>query len=476
MIPLLLLSHAGIALIAVFTSPLEKGDRERAAQGLAVVGAIFGLLLFFGSSFLGDGWRTTQMTPSGARIAGVAIVAAWVVVAVGERSRGGGRWDIVALTGVASTAVGLYTLNRWTIPALLFAGIAGVGVAMLNDRPGLSTAFMSVGMALLVGALLGDALIAETWRLPSPLSGTQLWLAVAAAVSFAAAAIVSESPRRPTAATPLALGLAFATLGSVASAAGPVVALAVLGVALVAVVRTLLKEQVSQRMVMIWVVALTVALASLSANPYVTTRSAIAGIVAASAIGLWPLSLGRAQIERGILVAFVAVTAGFNAMAAAASYSFARSTTIERVLEAGPWAVVAAILPAALAGGVVLGASVARNAEPEQYSRSGVLGTWAFLLLSVAVGISPFIGDDVGATLVGPGLYVVALLCGVGAARYARSLGSTEHVVDSGSHFVFVPLAVAWPRSAALASQALAALTAIGLVVATVQGLRVGFL
>lgn len=476
MVPVLLLAPAGIAVVAVLSARLEQPQRERFMQGLAVAGTALGLLLFFGAPVLNERWRTVEMTPSGTRIAGIAIVAAWGLVAVAERSRGGGRWDTVALTGVASTALSLYALNGWTVPALLFAGIASLAAAMLHDRPGVPVGIVAFAMAALAGALLWRTFGSEAWDLPLPLAGARIWPAALAAAAFAAAAVVSESRDRPTPATPLCLGLAFATLGSVASAAGPVVALAVIGAALAAVVRTLVKEKVSQRVVMIWVVAVTIGLAALSANLYVTTRAAIAGVVAASAIRLWPLSLGRGQIERGILVAFVAVTAGFNAIAAAASYSFERSTTVERVLDAGPWAAIAALLPAALAGGVVLGAAVARNPEPEDFTRSGVLGTWGLVLLSVVVGIFPYIGDAPEDGLIGPGLYVVAVVAGVGAARYARGLGAAEAVADVDSHFLDVPLKIPWPRPAAIATQVLAVVTAVTLIGVTVQGLRVGFL
>ena len=475
MIPLLFLSHAAIALLAVAASGAGRDARERFLQGLAVAGGLSGLVLFFATPLLGDTWRTTEMTPSGTRIAGAAIVAAWILAVVGERSRGGGRWDVVALTGVASTALCMFSVNRWTVPGLLFASIACLALVLLHDRLTVVVAAMAAGIALLGGALFWRTLDVQTWGLPVPLTGAQLWVAVAGAVAFALAAIVAEPGDRPLPSTPLALGLSFATLGSVARGTGPVIALALIVVALLAVVRSLLKERVSQRLVMVWVVALTVGLAALSGDLYVTTRSGIAGILGASAVALWPLSLGRAQIERGILIAFVAVTSGFNAIASAAGYSFERASTIERVIDAAPWAAIAALLPAALAGGVALGASVGRNNEPEEYSRSGVLGSWALVILSVVVGLFPYLGDAAAAGLRGPGLYVVAVAAGVAAARYARGLGATEPA-PARSHFEPVPLGVPWPKPASIAVMAVGAATALGVLGLTFQGLRLGFL
>ncbi|MBW3594129.1 MAG: hypothetical protein KY391_01015 [Actinobacteria bacterium] len=475
MIPLLILVHAGIGLLAVVSSAVETPQRGRVMEGLAVTGGGAGLLLFFASPFVDDSWRTLDLNPSGTRIAGIAVAAAWIVVAVAERSRGGGRWEIVATTGVASTALCMFALNDWAIPALLFAAIASLAVSMSGVRQGTASGAISVAIAFVASSIIWETIETQQWELATPVSGARLWLAVAGAVAFSVAAVVSESSDRPAPLTPLALGLAFATLGSIARAAGPIVALPILAVALIAVIRTLTKETVAQRVVMVWAVALTVGLAALSGNLYVTTRSAIAGILAATAVRLWPLSLGRAQIERGILVAFVAVTAGFNAIAAAATYSFDRSTAIERVFDAAPWAAVSALLPVVLAGGVVLGATVGRNPEPEDYTRSGVLGSWSLVILSVAIGVVPYVGDA-RSGLAGPMLYVVAVVAGAAAARYASALGAATDVPATDSRFVDVPLRSVWPRPMALGAGALGAITAIGTLAATYHGLRLGFL
>lgn len=477
MIPLLFFSHAVIALAAIATRALEPDARGRFLQGASVAGGVFGLALFFGSPLLDDAWRTTDLTPSGTRLAGVAVTAAWIVVAVGERSRGGGRWDIVALTGAASTALCLYSLNRWTVPALLFAGIAALAIAALHDRPGAGIAATAMGMALLGGAMFWHTIDATTWDLPTPVTDAKLWVAVVAGISFALVPILSEAEERPSPIAPLALGLAYATFGLVARGSGPVVALILVAVALVAVIRSLVVQKASQRVVLAWVVALTLGLASVSPSLYVTTRAGIAGILAAAAIVLWPLSLGRGQIERGLLVAFVAVTSGFNALAAAATHAFERATSLERVIEAAPWAAIAGILPVALAAGVALGALVGRNPEPESYTRSGVLGSWSLVLLTVIVGVFPYLGDATGdGAVAGPGLYVVAVVAGVGAARYAGRLGAAETAPAGTARFLEVPIHVPWSRIASLGLVGLGAATSAALIVLTYQGLRQGFL
>lgn len=476
MIPVLFLAHGLIALAAVASKGLDRPQRERFLQGCAVAGGALGLVLFFASPLLGDTWRTAEMTPSGTRLAGIAIAAAWIVVAVGERSRGGGRWDIVALTGVASTGLALYSVNRWTVPALLFAGIAALAIAGLHHGRGVPVAAVAVAMGALAGALSWHTLDAGSWALPEPIEGGRAWIAVVSAALFAIVPLVSEAVDRPSPASPLALGLSFATFASVAQGAGPVAALVFVLAALVAVVRSLLVARGSQRIVLSWVIAVTVGLAALSGNLYVMTRAGIAGILAASAIALWPLSLGRAQIERGVLVAFVAVTAGFNAIASAASYSFERATSFERVLDAAPWAAISALLPVALAAGVALGASVGRNPEPDEFTRSGVIGSWALVLLAVVVGMFPYVGDDVDGGFSGPGLYAVAVLAGVAASRYARGLAATASPPPSTTRFLDVPVRIPWAGAAEVTVRGVGALTAVGLVALTFQGLRLGFL
>lgn len=473
--PALILSHAAIAVVALLSVGAAVPQRSRFVQGLAVAGGTSSILLFFAAPFLDESWRTLELTASRSRIVAVAITCAWVLVAVAERSRGGGRWDVVATTGVASTALCLFALNSWTVPALIFGAIAALATVMSAQRWGVVEALVAVGFALLAATLVWTIFDTETWRLPVPLSVPRLWLAVGAIASFATGAILSESDDRPSPSTPLILGLAFVVLASTAQASGPLVALAFIAIALLAVIRTLTRETVGQRVVLVWVVALSVGLAALSADAYVATRSAIAGLLAATAIRLWPLSLGRAQIERGILVAFVAMTAGFNAIAAAANYSFDRSISLERVLEAAPWAGISALLPIALAGGVVLGASIGSNPEPEDYSRSGVLASWCLVILTVIVGVFPYVGPNQEAGMAGPGLYVVALIAGIAGARYLR-LSHPSALPREDSRFLDVPLRLVWPRSVAFATRVLAGVTGLVVVAVTFQGLRVGFL
>ena len=108
--------------------------------------------------------------------------------------------------------------------------------------------------------------------------------------------------------------LAFATLGSVARGAGPVIALALVLAALVAVVRSLFVQKASQREVLAWVVALTVGLAALSPNLYVTTRAGIAGILGAPILTRYTVQIDYAARVIRLLDPDAPVTIGAGAL------------------------------------------------------------------------------------------------------------------------------------------------------------------
>lgn len=477
MIPLLLLSHMGLALLALFTAAAETEGRARFLRGLAIAGALLGLALFFGAPLLGDVWRTVELGSSGTRLAAIAITSAWIGVAVAEGSDAGGRWDVAALTGVAASALALFATNRWIVPALLFASIAVLAMGLLLERRSLARLALTGAGVVLAASFVWIVLDQEIWRIPASLEGARLWVVATAGVAFGLVPILlapGRSLQLPV--TPIALGLSFGVFATIGRGTGPVLAIVLILLGLVAAARALLADDASQRLVLVWVVAITVGLATLSSSAYVITRSGIAGVLGATVIALWPLSLGRAQIERGVLVAFVALTSGFNAVASAAAYAFERGTQIEQVLEAAPWAIVAAVLPVALAAGVVLGASVGRNPEEEDFTPPGVLASWALVILTIVVGIFPFVDTAGTDSTRGVALYVLAVVLGVAAARYRAGLGAAAAPPVTESRFVAVTLNERWPRATEMAALVVGVLAAVVVVGLTFHGLRVGFL
>ncbi len=477
MIPLLFLSHAALAALALLSAGADEDARSRFLRGLALAGALIGSLLFFANPLLGDEWRTVELAPSGTRLAAMAVTAAWALVAAAEGSTGTGRWDVAALTGVGATALMLFATNQWLVPALLFAGITTLSVALLLDAGSVARVVVTVAGLTLGGAFAWIVLARETWVLLMPAPGAQLWVAVAAAAAFAVVPIlVPPDQRSALPVTPLTLGVAFAILASVARGAGPILSLILIVGGLAAAARVLLRSDASQRVILMWVVLVTFGLGALASNPYVTTRAGIAGILGASVVALWPLSLGRAQIERGFLIAFVALTAGFNAVAAAAAFAFDQGTSMADVLEAGPWAAITALLPVVLAAGVVLGASVGRNPEPEDFSPSAVIASWALVSLTVVVGLFPFVDTRGTDTTRGVTLYVLAVVAGALATRYARGLGGGAGPTGERRRFAATALKEPWPHAARLTSLVCGGAAALVALALTFYGLRMGFL
>jgi hypothetical protein len=258
-----------------------------------------------------------------------------------------------------------------------------------------------------------------------------------------------------------------------------VVAVAVLALSVGCAVVTIARKAVDIRFLGSWVVALMLSLALLDPGGNVAARAGFAAVIALTALVLWPLSLGRAQIERGIVIAFVSITAGYNAIAGAAQVAFEHATATDDVLASAPWAAFSALLPAALAAGVALGARLGRHAEHEAYSVPGVLATWGLFLAAVAWGIVP---EDGG--VAGVWLYLVAVAAGVGAARLSRmreAVVPEAVVVPEGppQHDVmFDPWSLGRREDAFALRGAivLGAVVALAILVITYQGLKVGFL
>jgi hypothetical protein len=330
---------------------------------------------------------------------------------------------------------------------------------------------------LLTGALIWHGLSAGSWELPRPVTGGPFWLLVAAAVLRA-----GIWPRAAgwgagdSYVWPLLPAGAFVLCAGIAGRQEPWVALGLLLIALGCLVWLLMRSEMELSLAGAWPVALM--LAVLFVVPGAPWQATAAGLLVATSVLLWPVAEGRAQIERGLLVAFVPPSAGFSAIVAAAIASFDRATATTDVMRAIPWTAVTALLPAAVAGGVMLGVRVGRRAEAEHYEVGAVIATWVLFGSVLAAGLWPRIlsGEDAAAGRVFV-LNLVAVAVGLGAARLGLRPASFAPA-EPGRPIRLALLDV--PRSAAhiieVGAGSIAAIAALGALWFVVRGLQVGFL
>ena len=478
----LYLGHAVLGALALLIRNGEPEARSKVIEALGWTGMALAALLFAAPG-AGTEWRTTEMDADLAHLVGVSIGCAWLLIVVFEHTRRGGDWDGAVLVGVAATALALFAMNGWVVPALLFLSVGTGALAVLlrgaRGAGGLRITLVA-GTALFAGGLGGDAWGAQTWAMPDRLEGWPLWLVASGVVlvagAFPGTAWTIAGAGSAVARLPLLAGLGFTMLVVVAPAGLPLAALGLLVVALACCVASVVRAVLDLRLVASWTIALMLALGFTAPRADVVIQAGFAAVLVTSAIALWPLSFGRGQIERGLLLAAVSVTAGFHAISAAAGVAFERATESEAVLESAPWAAIAALLPVALAGGVALGARVARRGEPEEYAIPGVLATWGLFAAGVLWAVfAP--GASQTATL---WLYLVAVVVGIGAARLAARRGGPAPATSgipseelTGTEPVFPARA---ETALARASWAIGAVTAAAVLALTFQGLRVGFL
>jgi hypothetical protein len=475
MAPLLYLSHAILGAAALLCAGAEPAARSRYLRGLSAVGVLSATVLFFAPD-AGHVWRTTQLATVDGRVVGVAAGCAWLLLAAIESGRGEGRWDAAVLVGVGSTGLAFLAAGRWAVPLLLLWLPAVCGLAAVVATR-LSRLLVGLGTAGVVAGLAVAAAISHSWTVALPIEGWPVSLVASGAALYAVAGATLGSDREVTVsatATPLLVGAGFVLLSGPARSAGPSASLGALVLALVAGLIALRARDSVARWVGLWIVAAMGGVALLSFDPYLVSRAATGGILATSVVALWPASLGRAQIERGALVAVLALTAGFNAVAAAGSISFAHAIATDDVTKSAAWAAVASLLPAVIAIGVAIGARLARHSEREAYTVPGVLATWALFIVAVLIGVFPFGAHGPS----GVTLYLVAAAAGVAAARFFRraapvpATGGALAELDARSFRI--------PGALEKVAGSLASALLVAAVVTTIgfayEGLRVGFL
>lgn len=468
--------HAVLAAGLLLTRPLAAAERSRAITAAGLLGAASALVLFVvrGSTTT---WGSLSMQEGRAATAATAVFCAWLLVVATDDGRG--RWEGGALVGAGSAALIGFSLNGWIVPALLFwiciSAATAVGSA-ISDPTRSTRAVVGLSDACVVGALATWAVTEETWRMPGSLDG---WILVVAIVGIALRAGVAPrigswelAAGGRVALIPLLWGSVFALVPTLSDGDEVAVALVFLLAGMLAALWCAIR---SPQVVLVagWIVATMLALVFV--EPEALGKAAAAAALAATAALVWPWTGGRAGPERGLLLALVPLTVGFGPIVGAASASFERSSTAASVLSAAPWTAFAALLPAALAVGVTMGAAIARRAEPETYRPVAVLVTWAIAGLALVLGLTG--GAGLGLEL-DPELwlYAVAAFLAVGAARFAPRQPVLNEVVTSEP--ALGVLAV--PSSISKVAEPAGVILVGGALVATLWltyvGLRTGFL
>jgi hypothetical protein len=484
-IAVLYLGHAVIGLALLAARPLGRRARAVAVLAGSATGALLGAALYF----VGDSeavWRTTEVEAPAAALIAVAIACSWILL--GGLDRGTGRVDTGCLVGIACSGLALFATNEWVVPASLFWVASSLAlVSLTRGAVGAAPARLAVLVSdvATIAALAAHSLDQQTWRMPGEIEGWPYWVLLAA-VAVRAGALphlgVWAALRSPAGACglPLLVAGGFALL--LGPVAGPRVAagLALLLVALGSCFWALMGKELLLGAVAAWPVSLTLGVALISTDA--VTRAGIAAALAVTAVALWPYCLGRAEAERGLLLSFVPTTAGFGVIVAGALEAFGRATETTSVIEAAPWAAVAALLPAALASGVALGARMGRRLEPLNHEALPLAASWIVVGLSVSIGVLPegFLDLETGsgATARTVWLHLAALAAGIGAAFLFA--GRSGHWIPrrAEGRLLMGTLAVKPSFAAPLewVSVALGLVAVGGVLWLTYEGLRVGFL
>lgn len=482
MLPLLFLAHTAIAVAMVFLRPL--GDRERAR--LVRMGALVGMgvsALLFLVRGNDETWGAAQLEPDSGAIVAAAAFCAWAIVASG--AGGSARWDVGALVGAGSTGLALFATSGWIVPAMLFWVVVSVATAVAVPASRRSAGLwltLVLSDACFVGGWIAVWLDTSSWALPDGVEGWAL-IPLAAAIVLRTGALAGEgswelSSGPQAAMLPLVVGSGFALVPAVSRGEEVYLSLGLLVVAAALVGWAVASTRPRLGPLGAWTSAVMLALCVI--EPEALGRAGVAALLGTTVIVLWPHTGGRAQAERGLLLSAVPLTVGFGAIVGGAGVSFERATLADSVLSAAPWSAVAALLPVALAGGVTLGAQIARRSEPEHFEPGAVLVTWGIAVVALVLGLAPradlaFSGGGT-ATSRAMWLFVVAAIAGVVAARVVGKVPGVkmEPGEPPGPHPARLDGGPA--RAVALATAA-AAVPILGAVAwLTYEGLRNGFL
>lgn len=481
--PFLVVSHAVLGLACLALRGLPKEQRGPGVRFLAAVGAACSIILFLARGADGA-WSTMVFGSQRAALVAVAGFCAWLLVLVGTDD-GDPRWDLGALAGAGVTALGVLATTRWVVPALLFwTTLSVLTLVAARSREAAPHVVIATALADLcfVGGVAGYALEQETWALPDAIDG--IWVfPIAAAVLIRAGVLPlvglgAALGRAEGAFAPLVVASGFAVIPFVSAGDEVAVALPLLSLAAGAIAWSLLLDRPRLSVIVTWPVATLLGIAWI--EPDAIAKAGAAAALAVALITLWPSTSGRAQSERGLVLAALPATVGFGAIVAGAASSFERAIGESSVVQAAPWDAFAALLPAVVAGGVALGATIGRRTELEHFRPEAVLAAWVLAGVALVTGLAPVAQLGLSS---GPGsagravpLFVIAVLVAVVAARFAPRAEvpvSPGRPAPINGSIELGDTVARWVHRGGVAGSALAAAAVLWL---TYTGLATGFL
>lgn len=474
MTPVLFLGHGALAIGWLALAGVEQEARGRIGRVLGAVGVVGGVAVVLLRGSLAA-WRTIDIDPTSAAVAGVAVACAWGLTMALDLSTD--RWWVGALTGVSATGLLLFAGSVWTVPALWFLACCAAPTYVALARSGRTARLPIVAAAdaALVAALVSDSLVRDDWALP-PSIGGGLLVPVLVAVTLRLDLIprLGTPLRSPASAlVPITSGVGFIVLLRWIERPAPVAAGVALLVAIGAATWSVLRRSLDPSVVVLWPVAASAGLCL--ASTQAGAAGAVAGILGLTVVVLWPDALERGRLSRGFLLSASIPNVAFGALTTAAAGSFAYANLDGPAYRVVAWNVVSGLLPITCASGVALGTFTVRAEQRGGYHPEAVFMTWVLLAGSVVAGAILGTGAVFGAL---GGTSAVILFGAAGAAGVvaASRLVGADRTAPAYSATVELTPALELARWSVAASVFLHTGAVGAIAWLTVRGLKVGFL
>lgn len=428
MTPLLFLGQAVLSVVLLVSSRAPGTIRERVVRASAWLGVVSGAWMFVARDGL-QTWRGFELGPGEGAIIGVAIACTWGLVL--GLDLGPDRWWAGGLAGVA--AMGLVGMGaaRWTVLVLLFLVCGSLAMSVAASRASraglLSLAAADAG---LVTVLVADVISRDDWSVPESID-SPLLVGLLVSCALRAGLVVRVGPLgllgRPAAVmAPLALAQGLVVVSRWVERPLPLVAAAVLLLAIGIAGWSLLRRVLDPSTAGAWPVALGSAL--LLASERATVPASLGAVLGITVVCLWPDAMERGRLSRSLVLSGLAPTIVFGAVGIAARESFILATSGGDTLEVAAWLGVSALLPVSFATGVAVGIYSARSEPVGGYHPEAVFMTWVLLAGSIGAGFALGPGEVYAALGGRPAAIALAAAIAFGAVAALRVGTSTGPV------------------------------------------------